>query len=75
MRERANIPILRGKMYLITGGVGQVIEGTHVGADRVHAELVDGKPMLAWDTAWYRFHVPGVPEDVLVPIENIVRYA
>jgi hypothetical protein len=68
---RPNVPWPSGRGWTrFVGGVPSRL-GMEPDLERLHeGEIVD-KPVFSDGATWVRVHVPGVADDILVPVENL----
>jgi hypothetical protein len=69
--NRLNVPWPTGGPVRFVGGLPQRHERDAGNVEYVHEGQAVGAPIFSDGAAWIRVHVPGMGDDVLVPVENL----
>jgi hypothetical protein len=61
----------RGRSAYFVGGVPSPMYPGIVNVESLHEGEIVGQPFFSDGVTWVRVHVPGVGDDLLVPVENL----
>jgi hypothetical protein len=69
--NRVNLPWPANGVARFVGGVPSRYYKGPPDVDKVYEGEIVGSPFTSDGTTWVRIHVPGNPDEVLVPVENL----